>query len=294
MSRVLIVGAGLTGSLCACLLRRELPNKANIVVWDKSRGAGGRMSTSRSPNDPSCTVDLGAQYISATPYYARIHSSFYEELLAQDILKPLVAPVEGMMLKEEGIVNYVTPHGVSSIVKHYLKESAGAEVLYDRHVTHIHRKDAGWEVCHKGGAPERFDIVVLTMPVPQILQLQGDVESLMGENQRRMLEAVSYSSRYALGLFYKADTRIDILWAAKYVSSNPCIRFIAIDDKKRNLASKNCGPAVVVHTSVPFGIQHLEEEKDAVQPIILEELEKVMPELPQPDSIKCQKWRYSQ
>lgn len=39
MSRVLIVGAGLTGSLCACLLRREMPNKV-IVVWDKSRGAG--------------------------------------------------------------------------------------------------------------------------------------------------------------------------------------------------------------------------------------------------------------
>ncbi|XP_051769983.1 renalase isoform X1 [Ctenopharyngodon idella] len=294
MSRVLIVGAGLTGSICACLLRRELPNKVNIVVWDKSRGAGGRMSTSRSPNNPSCTVDLGAQYISATPYYARIHSSFYEELLAQDILKPLVAPVEGMMSKEEGIVNYVTPHGVSSIVKHYLKESAGAEVLYDRHVTHIHRKDTGWEVCRKGGASQQFDIVVLTMPVPQILQLQGDVGSLMGENQRKKLEAVSYSSRYALGLFYKADARIDVPWAAKYVSNNPCIRFIAIDDKKRNLALKDCGPSVVVHTSVPFGIQHLEEEKNVVQPIILEELKKVMPELPESDSIKCQKWRYSQ
>ncbi|ROL48453.1 Renalase [Anabarilius grahami] len=182
MSRVLIVGAGLTGSICAFLLRKELRNKVNIVVWDKSRGAGGRMSTSRSPNNPSCTVDLGAQYISATKYYARIHSSFYEELLAQDILKPLIAPVEGMMSKEEGIVNYVTPHGVSSIVKHYLKES-GAEVLYDRHVTHIHRKDAGWEVCRKGGASQQFDIVVLTMPVPQILQLQGDVGSLASGGQ---------------------------------------------------------------------------------------------------------------
>uniref|UniRef100_A0A8C2GAJ1 Renalase, FAD-dependent amine oxidase n=1 Tax=Cyprinus carpio TaxID=7962 RepID=A0A8C2GAJ1_CYPCA len=231
------------------LLRRELPNKAKIS------GCRGEMSTSRSPKDPSCTVDLGAQYISAAPYYARIHKMT-------------------RLFKDQ--------------------QNTGAEVLYERHVTHIHQKDTGWEVCHKGGAPDRFDIVVVTMPVPQILQLQGDVESLIGENQRRMLEAVSYSSRYALGLFYKADTQIDIPWAAKYVSSNPCIRFIAIDDKKRNLALKNCGPAVMVHTSVPFGIQHLEEEKDAVQPNILEELEKVMPGLPQPDSIKCQKWRYSQ
>lgn len=58
-----------------------------------------------------------------------------------------------------------------------LRTQAGAEVLYDRHVTHIHRKDTGWEVCRKGGASQQFDIVVLTMPVPQILQLQGDVGS---------------------------------------------------------------------------------------------------------------------
>uniref|UniRef100_A0A8C1IJP9 Renalase, FAD-dependent amine oxidase n=1 Tax=Cyprinus carpio TaxID=7962 RepID=A0A8C1IJP9_CYPCA len=221
------------------LLRRELPNKAKIS------GCRGEMSTSRSPKDPSCTVDLGAQYISAAPYYARIHKMT-------------------RLFKDQ--------------------QNTGAEVLYERHVTHIHQKDTGWEVCHKAGAPDRFDIVVVTMPVPQILQLQGDVESLIGENQRRMLEAVSYSSRYALGLSYKADTQIDIPWAAKYVSSNPCIHFIAIDDKKRNLGQ-------CLHI---FLLSSLTPEKDAVKPIILEELEKVMPGLPQPDSIKCQKWRYSQ
>lgn len=44
MSRVLIVGAGLTGSLCACLLRREMQNKVHIVVWDKARGSGESVS----------------------------------------------------------------------------------------------------------------------------------------------------------------------------------------------------------------------------------------------------------
>ncbi|XP_062382961.1 renalase-like [Sardina pilchardus] len=176
MSRVLIVGAGLTGSVCACLLRREMPQKIKLVVWDKSRGAGGRMSTSRSPTDSACTVDLGAQYITSTPHYARIHQSFYEELLAHGVLSPLVTSVEGMMSREEGLTNYVTPKGVSSIVKHYLKES-GAEVFFDRHVTHVYRRGACWEVRRKDGEPELFDAVVLTMPVPQILQLQGDVGS---------------------------------------------------------------------------------------------------------------------
>ncbi|XP_041939454.1 renalase isoform X2 [Alosa sapidissima] len=308
MSRVLIVGAGLTGSVCACLLRRELPQKIKIVVWDKSRGAGqqesdvsyhiacslwGRMATSRSPTDSACTVDLGAQYITATPHYARIHQSFYEELLAHGILCPLVSSVEGMMSREEGLTNYVTPKGVSSIVKHYLKES-GAEVFYDRHVTHVYRRGACWEVCRKDGEPEHFDAVVLTMPVPQILQLQGDVGSLMAVPQREQLEAVSYSSRYALGLFYPPHTSIPVPWAAKYISGSPCIRFIAIDNKKRNTESSDCGPSMVVHTSVPFGVEHLEEEKERVQPLIMDELQRLMPGLPQPASSKCQKWRYSQ
>ncbi|EFB20296.1 hypothetical protein PANDA_002318 [Ailuropoda melanoleuca] len=58
---------------------------------------------------------------------------------------------------------------------------------------------------------------------------------LISECQRRQLESVSYSSRYALGLFYEAGTKIDVPWAGQYITSNPCIRFISIDNKKRNI-----------------------------------------------------------
>ncbi|XP_026869234.2 renalase isoform X3 [Electrophorus electricus] len=294
MSRVLIVGAGLTGSICAYLLHRGLFSKVRVSVWDKSRDSGGRMATSQNPSNTSCTVDLGAQYLTATPYYAKVHKSFYEELLLHGIIKPLEATIEGLISNEEGSVNYVTPSGVSSIVKHYLKES-GAHVLFGHHVTHVCCKGSGWEVHQKGGSPEQFDVVVLTMPVPQILQLQGDISSLMEEAERQMLEDVSYSSRYALGLFYKAGVRISVPWAAKYVSDNPCIRYVAIDDKKRNLeVSEECGPSLVVHTTVPFGVQHIEETAEDVKSIILQELKNVMPDLPEPESTSCQKWRYSQ
>ncbi|XP_056153513.1 renalase isoform X2 [Lampris incognitus] len=292
MARVLIVGAGLTGSLCACLLRREMPDKVKLVVWDKARGSGGRMSTSRNPDNASSLVDLGAQYISASSYYAQSHRSFYEELLAHGVLEPLDAPVEGM-LDKAGTINYVTPLGMSSIVKHFLKES-GAELFFNRHVTSLFQKGASWEVHRKGGEWEEFDAVVLTMPVPQILQLQGDLGKLLSASQKELLETVSYSSRYALGLFYPPAAHIDVPWAVNYVANNACIRYIAIDDRKRSRESPDCGPSMVVHTSVPFGLQHLEQDKEAVQPLILEELNKLLPGLPQPRSVKCHKWRYSQ
>jgi len=61
---LLVVGAGITGSLTAALLARRCQELAvGLTVWDKARGAGGRMSTHRLPADPSMHVDMGAQYI---------------------------------------------------------------------------------------------------------------------------------------------------------------------------------------------------------------------------------------
>ncbi|XP_037256572.1 renalase isoform X2 [Falco rusticolus] len=232
MARVLVVGAGLTGGACAALLRGAALGR--IAVWDKARGAGGRMSTSRSARDAACTADLGAQYITLETERAGPRRSFYDELLSHGILKPLTAPVEGMVVKE-GSCNYMAPQGISSVVKYYLKQS-GADVFYEQLVTCISLRDGKWEVSRKMGPPEQFDIVILTIPVPQILQLQGDI-----------------------------------------VNKSPEI-----------------GPSVVVHTTVTFGSEHLDSDPAEVQQLILSHLERIVPSLPKPASIKCQKWRYSQ
>lgn len=52
---------------------------------------------------------------------------------------------------------------------------SGAELFFGRHVTGLYRRGASWEVQKKAGGSETFDAVILTMPVPQILQLEGDV-----------------------------------------------------------------------------------------------------------------------
>lgn len=292
MSRVLIVGAGLTGSLCACLLRRELQNKVHIVVWDKAKGSGGRMSTSRPPDSLSHSADLGAQYITATAAYAQSHHSVYSELMAAGVLQPLDGLVEGLR-QRDGSTDYMTPLGMSSVVKHFLSES-GADLFFEHHVTGLYRRGASWEVQRKAGGSEMFDAVVLTMPVPQILQLQGDLGHMLSVEQRQQLDGVVYSSRFALALFFPPDVVFSFPWAARYVTNNRSICYIAADSRKRNADGPGRGPSLVVHTSVPFGVEHLEKDKEDVQPIILQELHKLLPDLPQPISIKCQKWRYSQ
>ncbi|XP_056351504.1 renalase-like isoform X1 [Oenanthe melanoleuca] len=287
MARVLVVGAGLTGAAGAALLRGA--PRGQVAVWDKARGAGGRMSTTRAGRG---SADLGAQFVTCEPELAGPRLSFYEELVSHGVLKALTAPVEGMVVRE-GSQNYVAPQGISSVVKYYLEQS-GAEVSYEQQVTDISLRDGRWEVSRKSGPPEQFDVVILTMPVPQILQLQGDIVDIINGSQKQQLESVSYSSRYALGLFYEAGAGIAVPWAARYISDNPCVRFISVDNKKRNIESPEVGPSVVVHTTVTFGSQHLDSDPAEVQQIILSHLQSILPSLPEPSSIKCQRWRYSQ
>lgn len=42
-------------------------------------------------------------------------------------------------------------------------------------MTSLYCRGASWEVQTKLGDSEQFDAVILTMPAPQILQLQGDI-----------------------------------------------------------------------------------------------------------------------
>ena len=82
MTKILVVGGGLTSAVTASLLSKSghIASNLELVVWDKARGCGGRMSTSRMPSKPNCTADLGAQYITAIPDYARKHSHFYFDM----------------------------------------------------------------------------------------------------------------------------------------------------------------------------------------------------------------------
>ncbi|XP_027132878.1 renalase isoform X2 [Larimichthys crocea] len=253
---------------------------------------GGRMSTSRPPDSSSHSADLGAQYITATSAYAQSHHSVYSELLSSGVLKPFDSLIEGLK-HTDGSKDYMTPLGMCSIVKHFLSES-GADLFFEHHVTGLYRHGASWEVQRTAGGSETFDAVVLTMPVPQILKLQGDLQDMLSVQQKQQLNRVVYSSRFAVALFFPPDVVFSFPWAARYVTDNPCICYVAADSCKRNADTPGRGPSLVVHTSVPFGLEHLEKDKEEVQPIILQELYKMLPGLPQPISIKCQKWRYSQ
>lgn len=292
--RIVIAGAGMTGALSAALLRFDLTNTSSeVVIIDKSRGTGGRMSTSRSNEVETSTVDLGAQYISVAKDYQIKHKTFHDELISNGLLTPLIGSIEGDRSAGD-TVHYVTPKGVSSLVKYFIKKSDS--ILKTDTVIQSVDVDKDQIKVEDSKGHRLCDALILTMPVPQILALKGNIQQLINSKSdvKKNLEDVSYSSRFALGLFYKPGTQLNYSWSGKYITDNPCIRFVAIDNKKRGLDSSDIGPSIVVHTSVPFSLKNLETDKEDMRDIIMSHLKQVLPDLPEPVEVKSHKWRYSQ
>ena len=307
MKDLLVVGSGITGALTAALLSRAVPG-LSLTVWDKARGAGGRMSTHRDPGHAALHVDMGAQYISKfrpkpseSAAYRMLKEDTYAELLAGRLLQPFCGAIEGERSDPQNPIegNYVAPKGMCSIAAYFLSQSR-ASVAYLQHLKKIDARGNRAYCETTSGVGADFDAVVLTMPVPQILTLQGDVLQQLGACARTNLEAVTYSSRYALGLVFNTDTqsRPKYEWSAKYID-HPIIRFVCWDSSKRGCYSdetgtEHQGETLLVHTSVPFAVEHLEMDKPRIEALIRAMLAEVLPDLPQPQHTHLVCWRYSQ
>uniref|UniRef100_A0A8C4X009 Renalase, FAD-dependent amine oxidase n=1 Tax=Eptatretus burgeri TaxID=7764 RepID=A0A8C4X009_EPTBU len=286
MGRVLVLGAGLTGALCCAMLRSP---SLQVTVWEKEREAGGRMSNTHWESQ---IADLGAQYITRMPGTRQAHQGYYTELLEAGVLKPLEGLVEGMKNMELGTKHFVAPRGSSSIVNYFLEQS-DANVKFGCHVTHVLLRDGELEVWTQNGAHDYFDTVILSVPTPQILLLQGDLAKSI-PTQRSALQKVRYSSRFALVLFYNAGQELGVPWVMKYVTDSPIICFLSLDNRKRSCEPLGEAPVLVVHSSVHFGAEQSQCDVEEVAQLIQCELQRLLPHLPSHVHHKVHRWCHSQ
>ncbi|XP_034251037.1 renalase-like [Thrips palmi] len=293
--KVLLVGSGITAAVTGALLRQKMREKISLTIWDKARGAGGRMGTSRSPGDAECIADLGAQYITVLPENFEKNREIYGNLLDKHILEPMsVGAVKGLKEFPSGTQHFVTPNGMSSLVKYFIGLSSPDATMFLHHVTAINKTGEKLQVETTTGTKEEFDVVILTLPAPQVLQLSGDLPDLINNQQdlRTGFEAVKFSSRYALALYFNSGDGQHEPWAAKYIDGHPVFRYVAIENRKRNRPEQP--PAAVFHSSIQYGKENLENTLVEMEPVLLAEYKNLFQGWPKPAAVKCHKWRYSQ
>ena len=60
-----------------------------------------------------------------------IPTRFYEELLQAGILKPFPGKIEGESVSDDQLENFMAPHGMNSVVKHFFSSSGNVRVMLD-------------------------------------------------------------------------------------------------------------------------------------------------------------------
>ena len=145
-----IIGAGMAGLSCADMLSAD---GHSVTLFDKGRGAGGRMSTRRLQTSlGEVTFDHGAQYFTARDPAFRHLVGEWGELGISAPWPPAGADA------------WVGVPGMNAIVK---QMATSHPVAWGHLVSGMLRKTGGWWLMADAGEIGPFDAVVLAIPAEQ-------------------------------------------------------------------------------------------------------------------------------
>jgi predicted NAD/FAD-dependent oxidoreductase len=273
--RIAVIGAGIAGLACARELARA---DARVTVFERSRGLGGRLGTRRQGN---LAFDHGAQYITARSRsfvkYAEVAGRagvlgrWSPRILEDDRLWD--APIEDW---------YVGQPGMSALVR---PMSRNVELQSGVGIHEIVQSQRGWELQTDSGRQNHiFAAIAVAVPAPQAL-------TLLGPHGRtfRHLHEVSMAPCWA-GMF-AFDQPVDVGAEARRWTQGPLTWAACDSSKPGRPPGLHCW---VVHASVAWSRQHLEDEAVAVAQLLLREFATATgTRLPAPVHAQAHRWRHA-
>ncbi len=264
--RIAIVGAGLAGLACATRL-----NEADhrVILFDKSRGAGGRMATRRLATPcGEAGFDHGAQYLTA-------HDPGFQAQIRSWAEAGLVAPWPAA-----GADRFV---GMPTMNAPLRQLSAALDVRSLQRIDRLDPAAGGWHLHGDGIAAGPYDAVLVALPAEQAAVLLRDVEE-------------DFAGR-------AAGTRSAPCWTAMaaFADRLPVAADVlrhrgALDWAARNSAKPGrTGPEAWVLQAAPdWSTVHLEDAPDAVLQALLGMFAAAAGiVVPAPLAASAHRWRYA-
>ena len=279
MRRVAVIGAGLSGLVAA----RELRERCEVTVFEKSRGYGGRMATRYGGE---FEFDHGAQYFTAR---SAEFQEFLEPLIAQGAVacwRARFAELDRDTVIATRDWDDAFPHYVGAprmnAIGRYLAD--GLTIRQNTTVTHLDREADGWSLAdNDGNSLGRFDWVVCALPAAQTAALvpaDSRLHQLAGE--------VPMRACYALMLGFDRPLRLP--WQAALVNGAD-ISWISVNSSKPQRADRF---TLVVHSTNGYADANLDTHLPAVQDHLLREVSEVAGiDCGQASFCQLQRWRYA-
>jgi len=279
MKRIAVIGAGLSGLVCASTLQQH----AEVRVFEKSRGYGGRMATRRYGD---YRFDHGAQFFSARPQPFR---DFLGPLLEQG----LVARWDARFVEFEGSritarrkwadepPHYVAVPGMNALGR-ALGESL--DVLLETRVGEISANGDEWLLRDTDGRElGRFDWVVSSIPAVQATALLPESFAHLPVVASREMPGC-----YALMLGFSDAPELD--WDAALVR-DAAISWISVDHSK---PGRGPGASLLVQASNRWAEANMELADDEVVDCLVTETSRVTGlDVDRADHIGLHRWRYA-
>ncbi|MDG2176892.1 MAG: FAD-dependent oxidoreductase [Gammaproteobacteria bacterium] len=283
MKRLAIIGAGLAG----LTLAQGLNGKAEITVFEKSRGVSGRLAT-RCLGDYE--FDHGAQFFTAR---SKAFQQFLKPYIAEGIVdewQPHVLTLrngEKPYTRQWFEAHYVAVPRMNTLCKSL------ADNLDIRLETVINgitcNAQQQWLLGIEGDQlSEPYDWVISTAPANQTGVLLGEHMQDKVQATEIMLDDVEFSPCYSLMLGF--DQTIELPFqAAKAKHSS--IEWIMVNSSKPGRAA--C-LTLVIQSNNDWAQQHLEKDDDWIISTLLAELQLLLGHsLPQASVQSLQRWRYA-
>ncbi len=283
-AKIAVIGAGLAGLSCAQALQTA---GNDVVVFEKSRGAAGRMSTKRGDSDSgeAWQCDTGAQYFTArSPLFqaevrrwqaAGVAAEWTPKL--QVFGKPPRAAAEPGLGPERRYVG--TPH-MTAPARHLAEK---LNVRTQTTVQALRRDGSVWRLrsAEHDWSGEHFDAVVLAVPAPQAVPL------LLPVNPELSSLAASVRMRGSWALMLRYNSTLNLSFDAAFVNADP-LRWVARNSSKPQRSGQE---SWLLHASAAWSDAHIEDNAD----VIATELLAAFAQLGgiAPDAWSAHRWRYA-
>jgi predicted NAD/FAD-dependent oxidoreductase len=250
--RVAVIGAGIAGLQAARRLREA---GGDVRLFDKARGAGGRLSTRRTAHGP---FDHGAQYLTVRDdrFRDRVAAWIEAGVVARWDARVVRVSAAGVRPERSDRTRYVGLPGMSGIAR-ALRGDLPCEL--GTRIEKVERDARGWTLHAESGRRfDGFDTLVVAAPAPQAAPLLAASPELAAAAEAvRMLPCHAVMTCFAEAL--------DVPFDAASFEQGP----LAWSARNAAKPGRGEGECWVFHSSAAWSAEHVEAAPAEVERCLL-------------------------